>query len=197
MEFQKYEGKIQKTWAKRLSLLAQQYPILITSCKTPPDEQFDATLYLSILNSLLSYAKDLYKQNLNDVQFSEDLVELATVNSIHPSGVTQKRIIEAIRNAISHPLGATDLMRPIKVTGFNSKEKICLSTGINQVTGFVFTHAACIKPNGERDDNKCNKSSICNFDKNAKNSIVCHLEIEISIENIQKIIASISKKLSE
>lgn len=162
MEYERTEdGQIQAAFAQRAGQLLVQYDHLRK--QLPPDQQFEATLSISLLQSMLTMCHELLKNRhpRNPSNSLEDLLSMAKrtldaeptllgltkecVVERWPSakGVTYRDVVECIRNALSHPLPQQPGSLPR--TGFTTE----LSSS-GQVTAYVFTQSEWVESSGSR-----------------------------------------------
>ena len=134
MEYERTDdGQIQAAFAQRVGQLLVQYDQW--RHQVPTVEQFEATLTIALLQSLLTMCNELIRKKkepreirslawLADRRLDEEPPLLGlTVDCVMqrwPSkkGLTYRDIIECLRNALSHPLPQTSVGLP--TTGFTT-----------------------------------------------------------------------------
>jgi hypothetical protein len=162
MEYERTEdGQIQAAFAQRAGQLLVQYDHLRK--QLPPDQQFEATLSISLLQSMLTMCHELLKKR-DPGKPSNSLGELLSmanrtlaaeptllgltnecVLERWPSerGITYRHVVECIRNALCHPLPQQPGI--FARTGFTSE-----LSGSGQVTAYVFTQSEWVDSSGTR-----------------------------------------------
>jgi len=116
MEYSRELCSIQGGLALRAGLLYLQYPNLVRKQSLPEDEQYDATLAVCVLQTLLTNCTELLKVvcDSNESQFlapiSEDDGDWLPPDSVKLHDIertcTLKCALDHIRNALSHPTPA-------------------------------------------------------------------------------------------
>ena len=160
MEYERTEGgQIQAAFAERAGQLLVQYDHLRKHL--PPDHQFEATLSIVLLQSILTMCHELMKNRRpkNPSKSLDALLSMAErslatepwllglsrqcILERWPSGrgVKYRDIVESIRNALSHPLPQKPGAFPR--TGFTTE-----LSGSGQVEAFVFTHSPWVNSTG-------------------------------------------------
>lgn len=160
MEYERTEGgQIQAAFAERAGQLLVQYDHLRKHL--PPDHQFESTLSIVLLQSILTMCHELLKKRRpkNTSKSLDALLSMADRNlDAEPSllglskecilerwpsgnGVTYRNVVESIRNALSHPLPQKPGTFP--TTGFTTE-----LSGSGQLEAFVFTHSPWVNSTG-------------------------------------------------
>lgn len=161
MEYERTEdGQIQADFARRAGQILLQYE----HCKAglPDDQQFEATLAIALLQTMLTQCQELIKNRGVDrgLRGFDEFVAVATrgideqppMMGIMPSCIVQRwpsekpvqyrDVISCIRNALSHPLAQTEKHLPR--TGY---------TTIRGASGFIeafsFTQSPWVDPAGD------------------------------------------------
>lgn len=161
MEYERTEdAQIQSDFAGRAGQILLQYEC----CKEgrPADQQFEATLAIALLQTMLTQCQELLKKYRNPAKAPEGLeglVAMANRGFDEPPpllGLTQacilerwpseravqyRDLIECIRNALSHPLPQTKEGLPR--TGYTTQKG---SSGL--IEAFVFTQSPWVGPSG-------------------------------------------------
>lgn len=147
------DGQIHASIAKRVGLILAQYEEMTRN--EPPNNRYEATLCLSLLQTLLTQCVELIKSSeLSGLKtaldqplsvtpspfgLSDDCVLTNTMWS--SDKLTHRNVITSLRNAMSHPNKQTNSTHP--ATGFtqylsNSEPS---ADGLRQIEGFVFVHS--------------------------------------------------------
>lgn len=158
MEYERTsEGQIQASMALRAGKILLQYE---SFCKgLPAEDQFEATLAISLLQMMLTNCSELLKkkgldkrgmtelENLRNASILDDPskmgLERSCIVQCWPSerGLTYREIFQGLRNALSHP-GAKKA-NGLPVTGFTSIES---PTGT--IDGYEFTQSSWVGAGG-------------------------------------------------
>ncbi|WP_297728088.1 hypothetical protein [Limnohabitans sp. Rim8] len=158
MEYERTsEGQIQAAMALRAGKVLLQYESF--SKGLPPEEKYEATLAISLLQMMLTNCSELLKkkgldkrgmtelENLKNASILDDPskmgLEPSCILKCWPSerGLTYREIFQGLRNALSHP-GAQKANR-LPVTGFTSIES---PTGT--IDGYEFTQSSWVSASG-------------------------------------------------
>lgn len=161
MEYRRTDdAQIQADFAGRVGQILMQYESLKT--KLPIEEQYEATLSIALLQTMLTQCQELLKNNRsvkNAPLGLEELVAMANRGFDEPPpllGITHecildrwpserslkyRDVIECIRNALSHPLPQTNERLPR--TGYTSQK---CNSGL--LEAFVFTQSPWVGPSG-------------------------------------------------
>jgi hypothetical protein len=161
MEYERTEdGQIQAAFAQRAGQLLVQYDHLRK--QLPPEQQFEATLAIALLQSMLTMCYELMKKYRGSKNPSNTLEGLLSMGKrtldAEPTllGLTKecvlerwhsekqvsyRDVIECIRHALSHPLPQQSAGFPR--TGFTTE-----FSGSGQVVAYVFTQSPWSNSNG-------------------------------------------------
>lgn len=155
------DGQIHASIAKRVGLLLTQYETL--TGHLPANQRYEATLCLSLLQTLLTQCMELIKsKELADLTTALDLplsdepspfglskacVQTHTMWS--PDKLTHKNVISSLRNAMSHPNKQTESTPP--VTGFTQylSNPEPSEDGLREIEGFEFIHSPWVLKSGK------------------------------------------------
>lgn len=152
MEYARQFDGVQAGHALRAGKLLVQYRSLARGL--PPREQYDATLAVCILQSLLTKCDELLKYMESERiqrQFFDQAIEGGVIawglkrsfiaTDTFPEVLTLARFLEHLRNALSHP--APDAPFELKPTGYTTTDD---SSGL--ITSFRFTDSPWVKKGG-------------------------------------------------
>lgn len=167
------DGQIQSDLAGRLGQLLLQYESL--RINLPIEKQFEATLTLSLLQTILTQCQELLRKKRDPAKAPRGLEELvwladrelearpsllgldsSCVNEVWPSSkpLKYRDIIECLRNALSHPLPQTSEGLPR--TGYTA-----LSANNGAVQSFKFTQSPWVDTDGNL-ERRCRAKSGTN-----------------------------------
>jgi len=149
------DGQIHADFARRAGRILLQYERLARSLA--PNERFEATLAISLLQALLTSFVELSRSNARKREFDE-LLALpidATPPRIglnpttirwswsHRGSLTYRQVIEAIRNSLSHP-APQRLNQRFKTTGYTAR-----ATADGDIDGYCFVQSPWVARDGK------------------------------------------------
>lgn len=146
--FERPEGKIRADFALRIGRLFCDYEKRLVSLAK--SERFDATLTITLLQSLLTTCAELIKSvdeqkpflnKLSDVPSLWGLRSGMVVQNTFPGVLTHKLVLEYMRNALSHP-NYGDVTHKYPVSGFQNLNEN------GEIVGFSFVNSPDIKQEG-------------------------------------------------
>lgn len=156
MEYERTpDGQMQADFARRIGRVAEQYERF---CKDqPPEERYEATMSLALLQALLTNCAELLKHKpertnpaLKDVA-NRNLDQDPTLLGFQRSSVIRcwpttrplkyRELLECMRNAMSHPCAQT--LEGLPQTGYTSWQS---DSGV--IEGFTFTQSPWVNSSG-------------------------------------------------
>ena len=157
MEYERTpDGQIQVAFARRAGQLLLQYERLAPSLA--PKDQFESTLALALLQSMLTICMELLNKKRPPGTLSQLAkrrvadeperlgLEQACILTGWPTtgGLTYRQVFECLRNSLSHP-GAQDTSASYPRTGFTTAEA---SSG--KIEAYLFTHSPWVNNTGRQ-----------------------------------------------
>ncbi|MBH9553990.1 hypothetical protein [Inhella gelatinilytica] len=150
------DGQIHADFARRAGQILLQYERL--SRNLDPREQFDATLAVSLLQSLLTSFIELSRLKAMKPRYSQYLdvpIDASPPRlGLNPSairwswrsaaGLRYRDVIESIRNSLSHPT-PQDGSRPLPTTGFTAR-----ATSVGEIDGYCFVQSPWVEKGGRQ-----------------------------------------------
>lgn len=146
--FEEPEGKIRADFALRVGRLFCDYEKRLFSLAK--SEQFDATLTITLLQSLLTTCAELIKSMKDKKPFLKELSDVPSLwglksgmvrRNTFPGVLTHKLVLEYMRNALSHPTYG-DVTHEYPVSGFQNLNKN------GEIVGFSFVNSPDIIKEG-------------------------------------------------
>jgi hypothetical protein len=143
------DGKIRADFALRVGRLFCEYER--RGQATPESEQFDATMTIVLLQSLLTTCDELRKSLHGSGQFPNKLVDVPSlwglrsdmvVRNSFPQEITHDHVLTRMRNALSHPAYG-DVKAQYPVTGFRNLNEN------GKIVGFSFVNSPDVKTEGQ------------------------------------------------
>lgn len=140
------DKRIRADFALRIGKLFSGYEKKLASLEVK--EQFDATLTLVLLQSLLTTCSELMNKKPYDDYFDQQLVQVPAlwglrsdmvVRNTFPEKLTYKLVIDRVRNALSHPTYG-DVENKYPVSGFKN-----INDSDGNIWGFSFVNSPDIK----------------------------------------------------
>jgi hypothetical protein len=149
------DGQIHADFARRAGQILLQYERL--SRQLEPKERFEATLAVSLLQSLLTSFLELSRSKAQRATLSQYLdlpIEAAPPRlGLNPSAIrwswrgegelTYRYVIEAIRHSLSHPT-PQDKGLPFPTTGFTAR-----ATSDGDIDGYCFVQSPWVAKSGK------------------------------------------------
>lgn len=153
MEYERTEdGQIQASFAYRVGQILLQYDKFIANL--PIGQQFEATLAVSLLQSVASSCQQLIRAKGSTTLktlASRGLLDDPSQLGLNPDcvlrswpstrGLTYREVIDCIRNALCHP--GSQRASAFPRTGFTTEASNCTS-----VTAYVFTESSWVNSSG-------------------------------------------------
>lgn len=143
------DKRIRADFAFRIGKLFSGYEKKLTSLEA--EEQFDATLTLVLLQSLLTTCSELMNEKPYSDFFGQQLVDVPAlwglrsdmvVRNTFPQKLTHKLVINRMRHALSHPTYG-DVGHKYPVSGFKN-----INDSDGNICGFSFVNSPDIKNEG-------------------------------------------------
>lgn len=143
------DKRIRADFALRIGKLFSGYEKKLASLEVK--EQFDATLTLVLLQSLLTTCSELMNKKPYDDYFDQQLVQVPAlwglrsdmvVRNTFPEKLTYKLVIDRVRNALSHPTYG-DVEHKYPISGFKN-----INDSDGNIWGFSFVNSPDIKHEG-------------------------------------------------
>lgn len=143
------DKRIRADFALRIGKLFSGYEKKLASLEV--EEQFDATMTLVLLQSLLTTCSELMNKKPYDDYFDQQLVQVPAlwglrsdmvVRNTFPEKLTYKLVIDRVRNALSHPTYG-DVEHKYPVSGFKN-----INDFDGNIWGFSFVNSPDIKHEG-------------------------------------------------
>lgn len=148
------DGQIHADFARRAAKVLHQYEAC--SAMFAPHERYESTLAVSLLQSLLTALLELSDSEATRPELEVFLDEVLGSNPNrlgledgrvvcswrHAGELTNRRVLTAIRNSLSHPTPQYETRWP--TTGF-----VALQTGSGLIEGYRFAHSPWVAKGGQ------------------------------------------------
>jgi hypothetical protein len=157
MEYSRRFDKINAGFALRAGLLLDQYRLIAPTL--PPEQRYDATLVVCVMQALLTHCRELltYMEEGDQKEFFERLINdtphewglsrsMIKVNTFPDDEVTLGRLLEHLRDAMSHPADSESLY---PTTGYTTipydTKDVSAPDETKDVSAFRFTNSPWVR----------------------------------------------------